>query len=60
MSIISKFQLPSNYGLGLEDSEQKDDSINEIMNEEGVYRTAPATPGLLINRLLGNFVGVFF
>ena len=22
--------------------------INEIMNDEAVYRTAPATPGLLI------------
>ena len=36
----------------LEDSEQMDHSINERMNElindEGVYRTAPATPGLLL------------
>ena len=36
----------------LKDSERKDDlinqSMNEIINEEGVYRTAPATPGLLI------------
>ena len=30
-----------------EDSEQKDHSNNESMNEEGVYRTAPATPGLI-------------
>ena len=35
----------------LEDSEQKDDSINQSINQsiidKGVYRTAPATPGLL-------------
>ena len=24
------------------------DFINELMNDEAVYRTAPATPGLLI------------
>ena len=30
-----------------EDLEEKDDSINELINEEAVYRTAPATPGLL-------------
>ena len=23
------------------------DSVNELMNDEAVYRTAPATPGLL-------------
>ena len=28
----------------VEDSEQKNDSINESMSDEGVYRTAPATP----------------
>ena len=32
----------------LEDSEQKDESTNELINDEGVYRTTPATPGLLI------------
>ena len=36
----------------LEDFEQKDDSMNEWINEwtnhKGVYRTAPTTPGLLI------------
>ena len=30
-----------------EDSELKDDSINESISDKGVYRTAPATPGLL-------------
>ena len=25
--------------------------INQLMNDEAVYRTAPATPGLLINKL---------
>ena len=24
------------------------DSVNQLMNDEAVYRTAPATPGLLI------------
>ena len=32
----------------LGDSEQKDDLVNESMNDEGVFRTAPATLGLLI------------
>ena len=26
-------------------------SINQLMNDEGVCRTAPATPGLLITRV---------
>ena len=30
----------------LEDLEEKDDWINEWMSDEGVCRTAPATPGL--------------
>ena len=30
-----------------EDLEEKDDSLNQLMNDEAVYRTAPATPGLL-------------
>ena len=39
------------YRQCLEDSEQKDDSTNYSIDEcmyKGVYRTAPATPGLLI------------
>ena len=32
----------------IEDSELKDESINQWLNYEGAYRTAPATPGLLI------------
>ena len=31
----------------LEDSELKDDRLNQWMNNKGVCRTAPATPGLL-------------
>ena len=31
-----------------EDLEEKDDLNNEWMNDEAVYRRAPATPGLLI------------
>ena len=38
----------------LEDSELKDDSLNESVNYEGVYRTAPASPGLLIRGCLHN------
>ena len=38
-----------------EDLEEKDhwltQWINELMNDEAVYRTAPATPGLLIRRV---------
>ena len=30
-----------------EDLEEKDDLITELINHEAVYRTAPATPGLL-------------
>ena len=40
-------------GKCLEDSEQKDHSINESMNElinyKGVYRTVPSTPGLMVD-----------
>ena len=31
----------------LEDSELKDDLINELMNDKAVYRTVPATAGVL-------------
>ena len=27
--------------------EEKDDSLTDLMNDEAVFRTAPATPGLL-------------
>ena len=27
--------------------EEKDELVNELINDEGVCRTAPATPGLL-------------
>ena len=29
------------------DSERKDDSMNQLISDKGVCRTAPATPGLL-------------
>ena len=57
VNILSKFQLPSSYRLWLwydEDLEEKDDLPNEWMNYEAVYRTAPATPGLLINTIQQN------
>ena len=54
VNILSKFQLPSSYRLWfmiLWRSGGKGsltDWINEWINDEAVYRTAPATPGLLI------------
>ena len=52
MNIISKFQLPSPYGLGLRVFGRYFDYrvtkvMNESMNDRGDCRTAPATPGLL-------------
>ena len=54
VKILSKFQLPSSYCLFLwyyEDIEEKADLLNESMNQwiidEAVYRRAPATLGLL-------------
>ena len=39
----------------LEDSEQKDHSITQSINDhEGVYRTASATPGLLMTHTMFN------
>ena len=61
VNILSKFQLPSSYRLwfmilwrsGGEGSLTQ--RINEWMNYEAVYRTAPATPGLLITLLAHTF-----
>ena len=39
-----------------EDSEEKADLPNERINEKGVYRRAPATPGLLKKAFI--FIGV--
>ena len=54
VNILSKFQLPSSYGLWFmilwifgEKAEWLTDWMNEWINYEGVCRTAPATPGLL-------------
>ena len=50
VNILSKFQLSSSNGLGfmmLWISGGKG-SLTELMNHEAVYRTGPATPGLLI------------
>ena len=50
VNILSKFQLPSSYRLGfmmLWRSGGKG-CMNELMNDKAIYRTAPATPGLLI------------
>ena len=57
VNILSKFQLPSSYRLWfmiLWRSGGKGsvaEWINQSINDEAVYRTAPATPGLL-NMLL--------
>ena len=42
----------------LEDSERKDDLINESMNDKGVCKTAPAAPGLLISDLRDTLLRV--
>ena len=49
VNILSKFQLPSSFGLGGEVIWRSGGkgSLNQSMNDEAVYRTAPATPGLL-------------
>ena len=63
VNILSKFQLPSYYSLGqcLEDSERigsPTEWMNQWINDKGVCRTAPATPGLLISKILAwTFVG---
>ena len=57
VNIVSKFQVPSSNGLGVMmfwryfHKGWLSDWINESMNDGGVCRTAPATPGLLIIRL---------
>jgi hypothetical protein len=49
VNIMSKFQLSSSNGLeAVEYLEEKDD----LMNDEAVCRTAPATPGLLIKKII--------
>ena len=57
MNILSKFQLPISYCLLFmiyEDLEEKADSLTDLMNYLAVYRTAPATPNLLINTKMNN------
>ena len=51
MRIVSKFQVSSSYGLGLKVFWRfwTKRSLNEWINNEGVCRTALATPGLLIS-----------
>ena len=64
VNILSKFQLPSSYclwfiriwrygGKG---------SLSEKIKGEAVYRTAPATPGLLITNVLNynSQINIFF
>ena len=54
VNILSKFQLPSSYCLWFMilwrsgGKGWRTDWINQWMNNEAVYRTAQATPGLLI------------
>ena len=53
MNILSKFQLSSSSGLGLTVLwiYFHKPSLT-LVNDEAVYRTAPATPGLLINPIV--------
>ena len=49
-----KISAPQLLRFGIEclqDSKLNDHSINQSANDTGVYRTAPATPGLLITPL---------
>ena len=54
VNILSKFQLPSSYGLWfmISWSSRGKGSRSDWMNDEGVSRTAQATPGLL--KILNN------
>ena len=49
VAIVSKFELPSPNGLGFLMFSRLGgkERVNLLMNDEGVRRTAPATPGLL-------------
>ena len=61
MNILSKFQLSSSSGLGLTvlwiyfHKPSANQLINELINDEAVYRTAPATPGLLITNQIAHY-----
>ena len=53
VNLLSEFQLPSSYGLGMKVCWRyfckgwPSHLINELMSNGGVWRTAPASPGLL-------------
>ena len=54
MNILSKFELPSSYGLGMKfffffkGKGAGTYRMNQLISDKAVGRTAPATPGLLI------------
>ena len=58
MNIISKFQLSSSSGLGLTVFwiYFHKPWLSQWVNHEAVYRTAPATPGLLISFRLEHII----
>ena len=49
MNILSKFQLPSSYGLGKTVCWRlgRKGLLNQLISDKGASKTAPATPGLL-------------
>ena len=51
-----KIVAPSSYGWCFEGSEEKDDSKNDSMSDEGVCRTALATSGLLNTHFAGVII----
>ena len=63
MKIVSKFQLPRSFGLGVKVSWRfwtkgwLAEWMNESIIDEAVCRTAPATPGLLIRKGWPAFKG---
>ena len=57
-NILSNFQLPSSYRLRFMMLWRSGGKgwVNQLINDEAVYRTAPATPGLLnISNMVTSF-----
>ena len=49
VNLLSKFNLPISYVFGMKEKKGwVSDWIKESVSDKSVYRTAPASPGLLI------------
>ena len=53
VNLPSKVQLPTSYGLGMKVCCEyfHKGSVSDLMNDKGVCRKAPATPGLVKNNM---------